>query len=161
MLEEQSKGTFYGRVALLGTGLIGGSLGIRLRERRLVKEVIGYDRDPDSLRLARERGAIDRAAPSLEEAVRGARLIILAVPVLSMTALVEQVRPALQMGAVISDVGVLGQGGIPVKFPYTAGNIFHRGTSYGRSEEAGISHADPAMLENAIYATLPAIPWRR
>lgn len=156
-MEEQSKGTFYGRVALLGTGLIGGSLGIRLRERRLVKEVIGYDRDPDSLRLARERGAIDRAAPSLEEAVRGARLIILAVPVLSMTALVEQVRPALQMGAVISDVGSTKAEVVSrLSSLIPPETYFIGGHPMAGSEEAGISHADPAMLENAIYVLTPA-----
>ena len=58
-----SRGAVYRRTALLGTGLIGGSLGIRLRERRLVREIVGYDRDAGSLALALERGAIDRGLP--------------------------------------------------------------------------------------------------
>ncbi|HHX88066.1 MAG TPA: prephenate dehydrogenase/arogenate dehydrogenase family protein, partial [Firmicutes bacterium] len=69
---ERSKRVFFHRVALLGTGLIGGSLGIRFRERRLVSEVAGYDRHSSALRLALERGAIDQAMSSPLEAARGA-----------------------------------------------------------------------------------------
>ena len=62
-------GPAFRRAALIGTGLIGGSLGIRLRERRLVGEVAGYDRDRAALALARHKGAIDYAAASATAAV--------------------------------------------------------------------------------------------
>lgn len=157
MSADRSKGTFYNRVALLGTGLIGGSLGIRLRERRLVREVAGYDRDPNLLRMALERGAIDRAVSSPLEAVRGAQLVILAVPVLSMAGLIKQVRPALECGAVISDVGSTKaevMSGLSLLLP--EGVYFIGGHPLAGSEEAGIMHADPAMLENAIYVLTPS-----
>ncbi len=157
MLADRFKGTFYDRIALLGTGLIGGSLGIRLRERRLVKEVAGYDRDPNFLRMALERGAIDLASSSPQEAVRGAQLIILAVPILSMAGLVKQVRPALERGAVISDVGSTKAQVIDELEPLLPKEVYIiGGHPMAGSEEAGIKHADPAMLENAIYVLTPS-----
>ena len=102
---DGSGGAFYRRAALLGTGLMGGSLGVRLRERRLVHEIAGFDRDRAALHLARERGAVDVAAATPREAVRGADLVILAVPVLSMDALVGEIRDCLAPGTDLTELG--------------------------------------------------------
>ncbi|HEX6654394.1 MAG TPA: hypothetical protein VF072_16730, partial [Thermoleophilaceae bacterium] len=62
------------RIAVLGVGLIGGSIGLAAKEHVEDAEVVGFGRDPERLELARERGAIDRAATSIEDAVDGAQL---------------------------------------------------------------------------------------
>lgn len=157
MSEESSSWTgVYNRVALIGTGLIGGSLGIRLRERRLAGEVVGYDRDPAALRQAVERGAVDRAACSTLEAVQEAALVILAVPVLSVAAVVREIGPALQKGAVVTDVGStkseIMRDVEPLMPP---GVYFIGGHPMAGSEESGMKGADPALLENAIYVLTP------
>lgn len=152
----KQSGSFYRQVALLGTGLIGGSLGIRLRERQLVGKITGYDRDPASLALARERGAVDEVAGSPQEAVRGAQLVILAVPVLSTVELLRQIIPALDSGVTISDVGSTKQKIIEEVRPLLPeGACFIGGHPMAGSEEAGIRAADPALLENAIYLLAP------
>ena len=69
------------KIAVLGVGLIGGSIGLAAQEHVEGAEVVGFGRDPERLRAAAERGAIDRAAGSLEEAVEGAELCFACAPV--------------------------------------------------------------------------------
>jgi prephenate dehydrogenase len=92
------------RIAVLGVGLIGGSIGLAAR-RRLEAEVVGCGRSPERLARAVELGALDAAAPSLAEACEGADLVFCAGPV---GALPEQAREALAAcgpEAVVTDVG--------------------------------------------------------
>jgi prephenate dehydrogenase len=150
-------GPVFRRAALIGTGLIGGSLGIRLRERRLVGEVAGYDRDRAALALARHKGAIDYAAASATAAVEGADLVILAVPVLSTVAVVKEIRAALAPGAIVTDVGSTKEAVVQaVEKLLPPGVCFIGGHPMAGSEERGIGGADPALLENAIYVLTPA-----
>src|SRR3954452_18440959 len=79
------------KIAVLGVGLIGGSIGLAAR-RRLGAEVVGGGRSPERLARAVELGAIDRAAGSVAEACAGADLVFCAGPV---AALPEQAREAL------------------------------------------------------------------
>ncbi len=93
------------RVAVIGVGLMGGSLGLAAREHAGAVSVSGYGRSRDNLELALERGAITVIADSLEEAAAGADLIFVATPV---RLVLEHVRRALQAapaGAVVTDVG--------------------------------------------------------
>ena len=69
------------RIAVLGVGLIGGSIGLAAHELAEDVEVVGFGRDPDRLRRALELGAIDRAADSLEAAIEGAALCFACAPV--------------------------------------------------------------------------------
>ncbi len=147
---------FYRRAALIGTGLIGGSIGIALREKRLVEQVAGYDCDPESSARAVKRGAIDKAYPSAAEAVRGADLIILAVPVLSTVELSKEILPAVDKGALVTDVGSTKAWIMEaVEAILPEGVNFIGGHPMAGSEESGISGADPALLENAIYVLTP------
>lgn len=96
-----SGGRTVGPVAIVGTGIIGGSLGLALR--RAGGKVVGYDSDPARLARALERGALDAAATSLDEVLAGAAAVFVAVPVSGVAAIVEA---ALAAGAeAVSDVG--------------------------------------------------------
>ena len=91
------------RLALVGTGLIGASVGLAAKGVG-VPEVVGWDADDESLRVAAERGAVDAAAGSLAEAVEGADLALVATPVASLQ---ETVQAVLGAGSepTVSDVG--------------------------------------------------------
>jgi prephenate dehydrogenase len=91
------------RVAIVGTGLIGASIGLASKSAG-VEMVVGFDQDPESLRVASERGALDEEAASVEEAVSGAELAFVATPVAT---LVPQVGAALAASGdcTVSDVG--------------------------------------------------------
>ncbi|MFI9653991.1 prephenate dehydrogenase/arogenate dehydrogenase family protein [Guyparkeria sp. GHLCS8-2] len=95
----------FRRLALIGTGLIGGSLALALRARGEVGEVVGYSRRLDT-RLAAERlGLIDRPADSIAEAVEGADLVFLATPVKAMDAVLGELATCLPDDALVTDGG--------------------------------------------------------
>lgn len=95
----------FQRIGIVGTGLIGSSLGLAFRRLKPAPEVIGFDLSRDhALRALREK-AVDRIARGLDEAVAGADLVLACVPVRAMKALLQELAPILKRGAVVSDTG--------------------------------------------------------
>jgi prephenate dehydrogenase len=92
------------KLAIVGTGLIGASVGLAAK-RAGDAEVAGYDPDPEALALAAERGALDRPAGSLVEAVEDADLALVASPVATLAAEVAGVLEASGEGCTVTDVG--------------------------------------------------------
>jgi len=92
------------RVAIVGLGLIGGSLGLALRRRRLA-QVIGVSRRPATLRQAKRLGAIDTGTALLREAVADADLVVLAAPVDAIETLGRHAARFMRFGSVLTDVG--------------------------------------------------------
>jgi len=93
------------RLALIGVGLIGGSLARALRDAGHVREVIGYGRGLANLQRAVELGVADRVETSLSTAVRDADMVVLATPVGSMAEILTAITPYLASDAVVTDVG--------------------------------------------------------
>ncbi|WP_123401846.1 prephenate dehydrogenase/arogenate dehydrogenase family protein [Inmirania thermothiophila] len=93
------------RLAVLGVGLIGGSLARALRRAEAVGEIVGCGRDPAHLARAVELGVVDRAETDPAAAVAGADLVVLAVPLGAMRAVLAAAAPALAADAVVTDVG--------------------------------------------------------
>ena len=93
------------RLAVIGVGLIGGSFALALRRAGVTTEVVGCDRDQQSLERATALGVIDQAAESASEAARGADLVVVAVPVRATAGVLHDVGRALSAGAVVTDVG--------------------------------------------------------
>jgi len=95
----------FRKLALIGTGLIGGSLALALKQRGLVGEVSGYSRQLQTRLRARERGLIDHPADTVAEAVEGADLVFVATPVRAMAAVFAEMAPALADDVLITDGG--------------------------------------------------------
>lgn len=93
------------RLAILGVGLIGGSLALALKHKGLVQEVVGYGRSKANLEEALSLGVIDRQADSAASAVQGADMVVLAVPLAAMRPLLAEIRPHLEPDAILTDVG--------------------------------------------------------
>ncbi len=93
------------RLCIIGVGLIGGSLARALRKANAVNEIIGCGRNEGSLQRALEIGVIDRYSLDMAQAVHGADMIVIAVPVGSMGGVFRTIIPALDLNAVITDVG--------------------------------------------------------
>ena len=93
------------RLALVGVGLIGGSLALALKRANAVAEIAGFDRDRTALERAAGLGVIDKVAESVSEAARGADLVVVAVPVRAIGAVLHDVGLALEPHAVVTDVG--------------------------------------------------------
>jgi len=95
----------FERVAIIGLGLLGGSIGLAVREHLPGVKTVGYDADPDVRAKARELGLVQTIADDPAEAVRGADLIVLCVPVGAMRDAAKAIAPGLSPDAVVSDVG--------------------------------------------------------
>ncbi len=97
--------TRFGRVAVIGVGLIGGSFALALKAAGACGEVVGAGRGAENLRRAREIGAIDAAAADIAAAVRGAELVLVATPVAQFPAVFGALAAALEPGALVTDAG--------------------------------------------------------
>lgn len=143
------------RIAVIGTGLIGSSLALALRSRGEFPHVVGHDR-PDALRQAVERGALTGTTSSLEEAVSGADVVILATPVKTCIELVERLSPLLSPGTTLMDVA-------SVKKPImdAARQLLPVGVHFvgshpmAGSEHTGARYADALLFENATWVVTP------
>ena len=95
----------WNKITLVGVGLLGGSLGLALRRRKLAKEIAGYVRREASIKDCERAAATDYATTDLLAAVSNADLVVLCTPLAQMKQLVLQMRPALKRGAIVTDVG--------------------------------------------------------
>ncbi|WP_374241753.1 prephenate dehydrogenase [Zoogloea sp.] len=94
-----------GKLVICGVGLIGGSFALALRQAGLVERVVGIGRRPEPLAAARELGIIDEAATGWAEALAGAELVLLAMPVGQMDAVAAAIAPHLEAGTIVTDAG--------------------------------------------------------
>lgn len=104
MTEAQAK-PVYNRVALIGLGLIASSMFWAMKRSGLAGEVTGYARSAETRDTARRIGLCDRICDTPQEAVEGADLVVLCVPVGVMGAVAAEIAPVLMSGATLSDVG--------------------------------------------------------
>src|SRR6266481_4845549 len=93
------------KITLVGVGLLGGSLGLAIRQRQLAGQVMGYVRRQASVAECERLGAVDRAIRDVQIAVRDADLIILCTPLAQMRELSEKMVPSIKPGALVTDVG--------------------------------------------------------
>lgn len=95
----------FKKAAIIGVGLIGGSIAINLRKKGFTSNIVGIGRGADNLKKAVELGVIDSWSHDIAEGVKDADLVIVAVPVLKVADAVKKALPALDKGAIITDVG--------------------------------------------------------
>ena len=139
------------RIAVLGVGLIGGSIGLAAHEHVEDAEVVGFGRDQDRLRRAVELGAIDRAADSVAAAVDGAGLCFACAPVGALEGLVREALEAAGPSCLVSDVGSTKQQLLAaVDDPRFVG-----GHPIAGAETAGVEHARADLFEGAVWYLTP------
>ncbi|MBS4026570.1 MAG: prephenate dehydrogenase [Clostridia bacterium] len=144
------------KMAILGLGLMGGSLGMALTQRGFAKEVVGIDLSQETINQGIALQAITHGTTSLEEGVKNADLIVLCAPVKEIISIARQIRPWLKKGCVVTDVGSTKE-----EIVNSLEEIFHPqcffigGHPMAGSEESGITAADKYLLENAYYIVTP------
>jgi cyclohexadieny/prephenate dehydrogenase len=145
----------FGRIAVLGLGLLGGSVARAARERGLAREVVGSGRRAAPLERALQAGIVDRVAPALE-AVVGADLVVLGTPVGSMPNLVTEVASRLEPGCLLTDVGSVKESlvdRLPGLLP--AGVEFVGAHPMAGSHLRGPDHARADLFEGATCVLTP------
>jgi prephenate dehydrogenase len=147
----------FKQVTIIGTGLIGGSLGLALKKRRLASRIVGCDRAP-VLKRAKDCGAIEKDFTNIAEAVPGSDLIVLATPVITIIDLIERLGPALPPRTLVTDVGST-KLEIALRatksFGRTAGQRFLAGHPMAGKENAGVEFADADLFEGAAWLFTP------
>jgi prephenate dehydrogenase len=138
------------KIAVLGVGLIGGSIGLAAR-RRTGAHVCGFDPDPAALATALELGAIDEQAPDLASSLRGADMVFVAAPVSAVSELVRATLMLVGEDCVVSDVGST-KGAIVRAI---ADPRFVGGHPLAGSELAGVEHAHEDLFDGAIWHLCP------
>ncbi|MDO8184583.1 prephenate dehydrogenase/arogenate dehydrogenase family protein [Conexibacter sp. JD483] len=138
------------RITIVGVGLIGGSIGLAARER-LGADVTGWDPNPAALDTACARGALDRGAASLEEAVNAAEVVFAAAPVGQLPATVERVLAAMPADCVVTDVGSTKRSVVAaIDDPRFVG-----GHPLAGAETAGVEHARGDLFQDAVWYLTP------
>lgn len=101
---------YFDRVAIVGVGLIGGSLAMVLKDKGLCNTIVGVGRGKENLEAAKRMGLIDEYTHDVEEGVKGADLVVLAVPVMSIEGVVKRAAASFKAGAIVTDVGSVKEG---------------------------------------------------
>ena len=143
----------FPKITLVGVGLLGGSVGLAVKQRGVAGQVTGYVRRAESVEECLATGAVDEATQDLEAAVTGASLVILCTPVGDMEELAAQLKPHLSADVVITDVGSVKASVVHVVesvLPRFVGSHPMCG-----SEKAGVAHARGDLFEGAACAITP------
>ncbi|MCC7365544.1 MAG: prephenate dehydrogenase/arogenate dehydrogenase family protein [Dehalococcoidia bacterium] len=146
------------RVAIIGTGLIGASIGLGLAARKDRQfEIVGLDRDRMHAKEAKKTGAVDRDVSSLEEAVEGAGLIVLAVPVMGARRILEEITPFLSPGAIITDTCSTKADILRWAAEFLPETVhFVGGHPMAGKEKSGPGAASADLFRNATWAVTPS-----
>lgn len=148
------------KLGLIGVGLIGGSAAAAWRAAG-VTHVTGYDRDSKAAQRGRALGIIDAVAPSAAAAAADADVVLLAVPVLSMRGVLQEIAAAVPPQAVITDVGSTKVAVIEAAraaLSATGGSSFRRfvpGHPIAGRERPGVEHADARLFAGKLVITTP------
>jgi len=143
------------RVAIIGTGLIGGSIGLALKARTDA-EVVAFDQDPAAAARAVERGAADRATETAEDAVADADFVFIATPVGAIAESVQAIAASVADRAVVTDVGsTKSRVVIEVAKVLREGSEFIGGHPMAGTEQEGIDAASSTLFEGAWWILTP------
>lgn len=95
----------FRRITIIGLGLIGGSLGLAVKEKKLAKKVVGVSRRKSTINHAIKNKIVDLATIDLEKGVKDSDLVIIATPVFKIAVIAKRIAPFLKKGAIITDAG--------------------------------------------------------
>lgn len=147
----------YSRVALIGLGLIASSMAHAMRAKGLAGEIVGHAKSAETRATALEIGICDRVYASAAEAVAGADLVVLAVPVGAMAEIAAEIGPHLAPGATVTDVGSVKQAVIAAVAPYMPEGVhFIPGHPMAGTEYSGPRSGFATLFVNKWWLLTPS-----
>ena len=159
------------KITIVGVGLLGGSLGLAIKQRRLAAKVDGFVRRSITIAECEKMGVVDHATRDLDRAVENADMVILCTPLSGMRELTEKMLPALKKGVIVTDVGSVKGSVVEELEPLIAGagGRFIGSHPMAGGEKTGVSAARADLFANAICLVTPtpnsdkearAVRWR-
>jgi prephenate dehydrogenase len=148
-----------GTLAIIGLGLIGGSMGLALKRAEPEKtEVIGYERDPERAVQAHRAGAVQRLAPSAAAAAAEANLVIIATPIINVRKVFEEIAPVLKPGTIVTDTAsTKAEVERWARDTLPAGVHFVGGHPMAGKEQTGPAAAEAALFDERPYCIVPGV----
>ena len=145
------------KITLVGVGLLGGSLGLAIKERRLAYRVAGFVRRPGSIVECEKTGVVDEAGTDLSRAVENADLVIFCTPLAQMAALATRMLSAIKPGCIVTDVGSVKGGVVAELEPMFAGAgaYFIGSHPMAGAEKIGVGFARSNLFAGATCAITP------
>ncbi|MCC5992526.1 MAG: prephenate/arogenate dehydrogenase family protein [Rhodobacteraceae bacterium] len=139
----------FRHVAFIGLGLIAGSMALAIRRAGLAQKISGTARTLETRQTALELGLVDTVHETAAQAVQGADLVVLCVPVGAMSAVAHEIAPHLAQGAVVTDVGSVKQAVIDAVAPHLPGHVhFIPGHPLAGTEHSGPRAGFAELFEN-------------
>jgi len=146
----------FRRVAILGTGLLGGSVALALKEKGLVEHIVGTSRHEASLKAALEKKVIDEAMTDINKAIQGADLVILASPVKVILEHIKDISKHLRRGCLVTDVGsVKGMIVETAEKHFPPHVLFVGSHPMAGSEKSGVAFASADLFKGATCLMTP------
>ncbi|MBI3605041.1 MAG: prephenate dehydrogenase/arogenate dehydrogenase family protein [Nitrospirae bacterium] len=146
---------YFKKIAILGVGLIGGSLAIDCRKKKLAGSIAGFGRNEGNLKKAVSLGVIDAYDLKVEKVVDGADLVVLAVPVGSYLKTVKAFLPRLSPDAIVTDVGSVKEKVVKELEPLLGGRKFVPAHPVAGREKSGVEAALPDLFKGARCILTP------
>lgn len=147
----------FQKIAIIGVGLLGGSLGLAIKQRKLASKVDGYVRRSASISECEQFRVVDHATRDIKRAVENADLIILCTPLSRMRELSEEMLPALKPGAIVTDVG-----SVKASVVQELETLFSKATvdfigshPMAGGEKMGVAAAKADLFDNAVCIVTP------
>ncbi len=150
-------GMHWQKITLVGVGLLGGSLGLAIKQRRLAAKVDGFVRRSASIAECEKLGVVDHATRDLARAVEDADVVVLCTPIGRMRELAEKMLPGLKRGAIVTDVGSV-KGTVVEELELLiadAGAHFVGSHPMAGGEKTGVSAANPDLFAKALCIVTP------
>jgi prephenate dehydrogenase len=147
----------FKQLAIIGCGLMGGSFALAARQAGLVQQVVGCSRSPASAELAQRLGVIDRTAESALQAVAGADIVLLSVPVAATEATLRAIYQLVEPGVLVMDVGSTKRDVVDTARRVLKDRVgsFVPAHPIAGSERSGIEHADAALYSGRQVILTP------
>ncbi len=146
----------FKQVSIIGVGLIGGSLGLAIKNLPNPPKVIGIARRQDTIDKAKKLGAIDEGTLSAEDGIKDADLVFVATPVGAIVETVKRISPHLKDGCIVTDVGSTKSGIVHELENFLPSSVcFIGGHPMAGSEREGVSSASAGLFVNAHYILTP------
>lgn len=151
------------KVTIIGVGLLGGSLGLALKQRRLAAKVDGYVHRSSTINLCEGMGAVDHATRDLGRAVENADLVILCTPIGQMRELTEKMLLALKPGAIVTDVGSVKGSVVDDLEPLisSVGAHFVGSHPMAGGEKSGVASASADLFAKSVCVVTPTAQSRK
>lgn len=153
-MEEECDFSFN-KITIIGVGLIGGSFGFALKEKKPNFKIVGIDKK-EIIEKAIARGAIDEGTVNLKEGIKEADIVIIATPVKTIINILTQINPFLKRGCLVTDTGST-KGQIVERADKVLSKdiFFIGGHPMAGSEEYGIESANPHLFQDRTYILTP------